>query len=312
MIETLGAAIGCLWALGAATQPPPPPPLAISCPAGTQVRGFLPPEGFEQWCEKTSDGGVVRHGPYRAWHSNGQPFIDAEYCSSSRCGRYAEWYASGRPKSLGEFDTQGRYQGHWAFWNEDGSGIEQDFTDGQLVRSVTVPSAESKAAQATAAATPTPPPNVPSPNVPPPTLVPNAGVGGSAWVTQTVPTVTAAVVCPPGAIPGGEPFPQGLVQWCQKRDRYGRWVRHGILREWYPNGLRRSESDYVEGRPTGWVTRWYPNGQKAEETHFHNGVPDGKSAHWTEEGILLGEEVFDHGRRVNVLRGPAPRWPAPP
>jgi hypothetical protein len=141
-----------------------------------------------------------------------------------------------------------------------------------------------------------------------PDLPPQAGVGGSASVQERV-MPTASVICPFGAIPGGDPFPLGLVQWCQKRDIYGRWVRHGILREWYPNGHKRSESDYVNGLTTGWVTRWFPNGQKAEETHYRFGVPDGRSARWTETGIFLGEELYDNGHRLTILRGPQLRWP---
>jgi antitoxin component YwqK of YwqJK toxin-antitoxin module len=324
------ASAGALCAL-AVTAASPPPPVAVTCPAETKRRGFLPPEGFEQWCERVQDGGVTRHGSYRAWHANQQPFIEADYCAGKRCGRYAEWFASGRPKSLGTFDRVGRYQGHWVFWTEDGASIEQDFDDGKLVRTTALPAPDGglfvvvKAdagapprAQAPAAQDAGPHVTVvvnSLPEVPsnPPGVNPGAGVGGSAPpMPPRVPVPTGAVVCPPASVPGGEPFPAGLVQWCMLRDIYGRWVRHGVMREWYPNGQRRSESDYFHGRVTGWVTRWYPNGQKAEETHYRGGVPDGRSARWAEDGTFLGSDLFLDGRRSEVLEPAEPRFPAPP
>ena len=321
-------------------------PVPVACPAGTVRRGFLPPEGFEQWCEKSGrPGSAVRHGPYRAWQGAAQPFIEAEYCNGTRCGRYTEWYADGKPKSLGEFDPKGRYQGHWSFWSQDGSLIQQDFANGELQKSVSsgapgatasaggaVPapgagtggSASPPAASAPAAPVQSGPPGPPPPPLaetrPPPPTGPGAAPGGilpppppgnsPGSYTQERVEPTAAIVCPQGAIPAGDPYPLGLVQWCQKRDFYGRWVRHGILREWYPNGRRRSESDYFNGLTTGWVTRWYPNGEKAEETHYNEGVVDGKSARWSESGLFLGETIYKSGQIVNTIGGNPRRYPS--
>ncbi|MFN0064140.1 MAG: toxin-antitoxin system YwqK family antitoxin [Myxococcaceae bacterium] len=291
------ALLWCLsgWMLGAT-------PVPVACPEGSSVRGALPPQGFEQWCvRQTDDGGLVRHGPLRAWHPDGSVRAEAEFCSETRCGRLAEWYSNGKPKTLGELDALGRRQGRWMEWGTDGAIVaDATYLDDAIIpkKSSTVSAPQ----EAPYVQRYFPPPLSVAPRPAPP--VPDGPV---APVVAYPP-----LSCPKGAVLAGEAFPRGLVQWCQMLDPSGKWIRHGILREWYPNGQRRSESDYVRGRTTGWVTRWFPNGLKAEETRYRYGVPDGKSTQWAEDGHRIRREVYERGKLVSVERGTARLLPTPP
>jgi len=63
-----------------------------ACPQGSSPKEQSTLEAREAWCE-TADG--VRHGPRRAWHSNGTPWFDGEYRLGKREGSWTFWYPSG-------------------------------------------------------------------------------------------------------------------------------------------------------------------------------------------------------------------------
>jgi len=46
---------------------------------------------------------------------------------------------------------------------------------------------------------------------------------------------------------------------------------HGLATEWYENGQKKAEGNYVDGKKHGLTTMWYENGQKQAEVNYVDG-----------------------------------------
>jgi len=108
--------------------------------------------------------------------------------------------------------------------------------------------------------------------------------------------------------PGGEELtvqestiPDGEFKGHKRRAtgfmRAGRFVQHGITTIWYPNGQKKSERQYLNGKEYGRTTFWYENGQKQAEFYVSGGKDDNVhifsldwNRHWSESGepVKLG------------------------
>ena len=87
-------------------------------------------------------------------------------------------------------------------------------------------------------------------------------------------------------ITGDQP-PDGTAKGCVKHDAQGNQVRHGSWVEWYINGQKHSEGEYVDGKRTGIWVWWHTNGQKMQEGKYWDGIPSGTWAAWDEDGNKL-------------------------
>ena len=68
----------------------------------------------------------------------------------------------------------------------------------------------------------------------------------------------------------------------------------------YPDGLKKSETTYKEGRENGSSTVWYENGQKERETNFMDGNEDGLAVGWYENGQKESETNYKEGKRFGL------------
>lgn len=71
----------------------------------------------------------------------------------------------------------------------------------------------------------------------------------------------------------------------------------GIWTEWYDNGQKKSEGEYLLGMRVGLWTEWHANGQKAAETEYVDGVEEGRRARWLKSGQIEREAMFRAGKR---------------
>ena len=62
----------------------------------------------------------------------------------------------------------------------------------------------------------------------------------------------------------------GKQMWC-RQPIVGGFRRQGGFIEWYANGKPRSAGDFQRDRKHGIWTRYYPNGKKREEIEYYNG-----------------------------------------
>jgi len=73
----------------------------------------------------------------------------------------------------------------------------------------------------------------------------------------------------------------------------------GLTTHWHENGQKRSEQHFKKGTMDGPTARWHANGQMKEEGHYKNGAPDGLTTRWYENGQKQWERHFKDGREVS-------------
>ncbi len=106
--------------------------------------------------------------------------------------------------------------------------------------------------------------------------------------------------CPQGAELTGLAPPKGNLQWCQKRTANDEFVKHGVLREWYPSGQKKLEANYNHGVRNGPWSEWFPTGQKQLEGNYLQGKKHGRWLRWHPDGRKAGEATFENGKRLDM------------
>ena len=119
------------WALLVAADATPSPSRAaeaakpFSCPAGTELRGAAPPDGFETWCEKPGEPAERRReGPSRTWYDDGGLAKVAGFEEGKLHGPFVEWHRNGKPARAGALEHGARV-GTWTLWFESGLKEEE-------------------------------------------------------------------------------------------------------------------------------------------------------------------------------------------
>jgi len=74
---------------------------------------------------------------------------------------------------------------------------------------------------------------------------------------------------------------------------------HGPLIRWHANGQKNFEVLMSNNFAEGEATEWYPNGKKFRTTPFIKGKPHGTVTVWNEDGKILSEQQYESG---NLLR----------
>lgn len=77
-------------------------------------------------------------------------------------------------------------------------------------------------------------------------------------------------------------------------------VRHGKWIFWHPNGERKTEGEYDQGRRTGEWTWWYDNGQQRSVGGYADDAPHGRWAWWRRNGFRQCSGMYDHGEETGV------------
>lgn len=77
-------------------------------------------------------------------------------------------------------------------------------------------------------------------------------------------------------------------------------VRHGKWVFWHPNGARKTEGEYDQGRRSGEWTWWYENGQQRTVGAYLEDQPHGRWAWWRSNGIRQCSGMFDKGDETGV------------
>lgn len=93
------------------------------------------------------------------------------------------------------------------------------------------------------------------------------------------------------------------------RDEGGDAAREGQVDDgyrtlWHPNGVKKGEGLFEDGRRQGPWTWWYESGQKRWEGSYVDDRPEGQERSWFENGQLEYEGTF----RAEQRDGPWRRW----
>jgi hypothetical protein len=75
-----------------------------------------------------TEAGWERHGPWQAWHDDGQLWEAGTYYEGEEHGLWEWWYANGQPQARGEYD-EGRRVGPWTYYHENGVVMAQGAYD---------------------------------------------------------------------------------------------------------------------------------------------------------------------------------------
>lgn len=116
----------------------------ISCPPGAKLKGQMPPDGDEVWCEQIVDGKPVKNGRFIVFNSegggkmiegnyrdgkqdgewityyqNGQRSAVDHFRNGVQDGLHQSWYANGQMAAKGYY-KDGKREGVWRRWDPDG------------------------------------------------------------------------------------------------------------------------------------------------------------------------------------------------
>ena len=92
-------------------------PDTVVCDAGTRIAGDRPPHGDALWCERDPHG--IKHGPYVAWHPNGNVAESGRYVDGQRQGVWTRFWHSGGRRAQVHFEG-GLEHGVLLVWDELG------------------------------------------------------------------------------------------------------------------------------------------------------------------------------------------------
>ena len=103
--------------------------------------------------------------------------------------------------------------------------------------------------------------------------------------------------CAPGTEQVGSGPPDGLTAYC-RQPVVGGYRKQGIETDWYSNGQKRFEGEYVRDKKHGVWTTFHRNGEKKAVETFYNGKRTNK-AKYDRKGQPVKEEDKDAQRREN-------------
>ncbi|HEV3416454.1 MAG TPA: toxin-antitoxin system YwqK family antitoxin, partial [Pirellulales bacterium] len=74
-------------------------------------------------------------------------------------------------------------------------------------------------------------------------------------------------------------------------------VADGLYTEWYPNGKKSLEGEYVDGLKQGPWKVWYDNGKLCRTENYLNGKLEGTWKIYHDDGTLKAEETYRDNKR---------------
>ncbi len=104
--------------------------------------------------------------------------------------------------------------------------------------------------------------------------------------------------CPDGAKSAGATPPQGLAQWCEKKNDSGQVVYHGAYTSWYKNGKKAVRAFYKDGYLHGNYSFGFENGQTAKQGEYIKGKEEGLWTFRFENGKVKMMGAYKNGQPV--------------
>lgn len=102
-----------------------------SCPPGHTLMGAVPPKGQEVWCQKLVDGKPVKDGIFILYGAGGAKMLQGNYHDGRQEGEWTMWYENGRRASLDHY-RNGVQNGLHTSWYANGTtSIEGEYHDGK-------------------------------------------------------------------------------------------------------------------------------------------------------------------------------------
>ncbi len=87
-----------------------------------RVRSELRDDGSRkrEWEEaRAPDGSWSKHGVWRAWHANGEPYLEGHFVDGQRHGLWLSWHVNGQMRGRSQYD-HGQDTGTFIYWDDNG------------------------------------------------------------------------------------------------------------------------------------------------------------------------------------------------
>lgn len=75
----------------------------------------------------------------------------------------------------------------------------------------------------------------------------------------------------------------------------------GKCEDFYPDGQKKTEKNFLEGKLHGKVITWYKNGQVHEEKQFDMNFQTGEQITYTDKGEVKFHALYKRGNQTEVL-----------
>jgi len=87
----------------------------------------------------------------------------------------------------------------------------------------------------------------------------------------------------------------------KSEENYVHGVRQGPRQAWYQDGQSWSYGEYIDGKSDGTWTTWYPDGRKAQEINFVDGGWHGLYTEWHDNGQKAVEREWVNGKIQGIV-----------
>ena len=282
------------------------------CPQGARVVRTDAPAVPSRMCVNITSAGVVRHGPYAAFHDDGSVSESGTYRNGARHGVFEQWYANGNKQSVGEY-RDGQRTGRWVFF--DARGLVQRTEhrkDGVLEGPYTVLHTDGSVAEMG---------SYHRGHLHGPYQEHNTSgvVVAEGSYEDDLRTGPWTFRDPKGAVRERGGYANGLKQgpWEVLRpdgslastQSFVDDVAHGPARAWHPNGTKAQEGQHRHGHRYGvWLT-WHANGVMASQGQYETGQPHGAWTYWDDAGAVSAHGAYEMGRKRDMWQVATPDGP---
>ena len=102
-----------------------------SCPPGAIRMGAPPPKGEEVWCQKMVEGKPVKDGFFILYGAGGDKLLEGAYRDGKQQGEWTMWYENGRRAAVDHY-RDGLQNGPHTSWYANGvKAVEGNYRDGR-------------------------------------------------------------------------------------------------------------------------------------------------------------------------------------
>lgn len=123
-----------------------------------------------------------------------------------------------------------------------------------------------------------------------------AAIGLAATANATVPAPMVRPAAPPPVVTGAVDYAK--LDWKDERFALDGKPFTGTAEQRHRDGRLKARYRYLDGMIHGLVEEWYANGLKSAETNFEKNQRHGSNTYWDEAGKVIKKQRWDRDKLV--------------